>query len=67
MGKSAESTHEGNLVGETQPIVAAPLQGDLASVGFEKAGIANQTEARDVRVGDRQGSVRNKRSLRPNS
>ena len=43
--------------------VAAPPQGDLASVGFEKAGIANQTVARDVGIGDRQGSVRNKRSF----
>ena len=42
-------------------IVAASPQGDLASVGFEKAGIANQTGARDVGVGDRHGSVRNKR------
>ena len=49
---SAEHTHEGDLVGETQPIVAAPPQGDLASDGFEKAGIANQTGARDVGVGD---------------
>ena len=51
------------LVGETQTIVAAPQQGDLASVGFEKAGIANQTGSRDVGIGDRQGSVRKKRSL----
>ena len=61
LGKSAEHTHEGDLVGETQPIVAAPPQGDLAAVGFGKAGIANQTGARDVGVGDRHGSVRNKR------
>ena len=60
---SAEPLHKGDLVGETQSIVAAPPQGDLASVGFEKAGIANQTGARDVGVGDRQGSVRNKRPL----
>ena len=61
LGKSAEPTHEGDRVGETQSLVAAPPQGDLASVGFEKTGIANQTGARDVGVGDRQGSVRNKR------
>ena len=60
---SAKPTHEGDLVGETQSIVAAPPQGDLASVGFEKTGIANQTGARDVGVGDRHSSVRNKRSL----
>ena len=47
--------------------MAAPPQGDLASIGFEKAGIANQTGARDVGVGDRQGSVRNKRTLWHNS
>ena len=40
--------------------VAAPPQGDLAAAGFEKAGIANQTGARDVGVGDRHGFVRNK-------
>ncbi len=57
LGKSTEHTHEGDLVGETQSIVAAPPQGDLASVGFQKAGFANQTGARDVGVGDRQGSV----------
>ncbi len=50
-----------------QSIVAAPPQGDLASIGFQKAGITNQTEARGVGVGDRQGSVRNKRPSRPNS
>ena len=60
---SAEHTHEGDRVDETQSIVAAPPQGDLASVSFEKAGIANQTGARNVGVGDRQGSVRKKRSL----
>ncbi len=48
----AEYTHEGNLVGETQSIVAASPQGDLASVGFKKAGSANQTGSRDVGVGD---------------
>ena len=60
---SAEPTHEGDLAGETQSIVAAPPQGDLVSVGFEKAGIANQTGARDVGIGDRQGFVSNKRTL----
>ena len=60
---SAEHTHEGDQVGETQSIVAAPPQGDFASIGFEKVGIANQTGARDVGAGDRQSSVRNKRSL----
>ena len=49
-------------IGETQSIVAAPPQGDLASVGFEKAGIANQTGARGVVIGGRHSSVRNKRS-----
>ena len=58
---SAEHTHEGDRVDETQSSVAVPPQGDLASIGFEKAGIANQTGARDIGVGDRQGSVRNKR------
>ena len=37
-------------LGENQLIVAAPLQGDFASVGFEKAGIANQTGAREVGI-----------------
>ena len=39
------------------------IRSDLASVGFEKVGIANQTGPGKVGVGDRQGSVRNKRSL----
>ena len=52
---SAEHTHEGDWVGEIQSIVMAPQQGDLASIGLEKAGIANQTDARDVGVGDRHG------------
>ena len=67
MGKSAEHTHEGDLVGEPQLIVAAPPQGDLAAVGLEKAGFANQTGARDVGVGDRHGAVRNKRAFWLNS
>ena len=54
----AEHTHEGDLVGETQSIVAAPPQGDLASVGFKKAGIANQTGSRG------QGKWRDPRSFR---
>ena len=41
--------------------MAAPQQGDLASVVFGKAGIVNQTEAIDVGTEDRQGSIRNKR------
>ncbi len=52
---SAEHTHEGDWVGEIQSIVMAPQQGDLASIGLEKSGIANQTDARDVGVGDRHG------------
>ena len=38
LGKSAEHTHEGDLVRETQPVVGAPPQGDLSSVGLEKGG-----------------------------
>ena len=64
---SADLAHEGDLVGETQSIVAAPPQGERTAVGFEKAGIPNQTEARDVGTGDLQGSVRNKRTLWHNS
>ena len=63
LGKSAEHTHERDLVRETQLIVVAPTPGDLASVGREKGGIANQAGAGNVRVGDRHGSVRNKRSF----
>ncbi len=44
-----QSVRRGPLVGETQSVVAAPPQDDLASVGFEKTGIANQTGARDSR------------------
>ena len=46
----AENTHEGDLAGETRSIVAAPPQGGLPSVGFQKADIANQTGARDVGI-----------------
>ena len=60
-GKSAEHAHEGDLVREPQLIVAAPPPGDLASVGLEEAGIADQTGAGDVGVGGRHDSVRNKR------
>ena len=35
LGKSPEHTHEGDLVREAQPIVGAPPQGDLSSVGLE--------------------------------
>ena len=48
LGKSPEHTHEGDLVREAQPIVGAPPQGDLSSVGLEKGGIANQAGAGDV-------------------
>ena len=67
LGTSAEHTHDGDLVGDPQLIVAAPPQGDLASVGLEKAGFAHQTGARDVGVGDRHGAVRHKRTFWPNS
>ena len=67
LGTSAEHTHDGDLVGDPQLIVAAPPQGDLASVGLEKAGLANQTGARDVGIGDRHGAVRHKRTFWPNS
>ena len=63
LGKSAEHTHERDLVRETQLIVVAPTPGDLVSVGREKGGIANQAGAGNVRVGDRHGSVRNKRAF----
>ena len=42
LGEPPEHTHEGDLVREAQPIVGAPSQGDLLSVGLEKGGIANQ-------------------------
>ena len=64
--KSAEHTHEGDLVGETQPVVVAPPPGDLAPVGLEEAGVANQTRAGDVGIGGRHDSVRNKRPFWPN-
>ena len=67
LGTSAEHTHDGDLVGDPQLIVAAPPQGDLASVGLEKAGLANQMGARDVGIGDRHGAVRHKRTFWPNS
>ena len=39
------------------------IRSDLASAGFEKAGSVNQTGARDVGVGNRHSSVRNKRTI----
>ena len=48
-------THERDLVRETQLIVVAPTPGDLASVGREKGGIANQAGAGNVRVGNWRG------------
>ena len=62
-GESAEHTHEGDLVRETQPVVGAPPQGDLAAVGLEEGGIADQAGAGDIGVGDRHGSVREKRAF----
>ena len=42
LGEPPEHTHEGDLVREAQPIVGAPPQGDLSSVGLEEGGIADQ-------------------------
>ena len=64
---SCEHTHAGDLARETEPIVVALRQSDLAAGGLEKAGFANQTGARDVGVGDRHGAVRHKRQFWPNS
>ena len=50
-----EHTHEGDLVREAQPIVGAPPQGDLSSVGLEEGGIADQAGAGDIGIGDRHG------------
>ena len=55
LGEPPEHTHEGDLVREAQPIVGAPPQGNLSSVGFEEGGIADQAGAGDVGVGDRHG------------
>ena len=67
VGTSAEHTHDGDLGGDPQVSGAAPPPGDLASGGLEKAGVANQTGARDVGGGDRHGAVRHKRTFWPNS
>ena len=67
LGELPEHTYEGDLVREAQPIVGAPPQSDLSSVGLEEGGIADQAGAGDVGVGDRHGSVRNKRPFWPNS
>ena len=53
----------GDLVGEAQPIVEAPPQGVLSSVGLKEGGIADQAGAGDVGIGDRHGSVRHKCSF----
>ena len=63
-GEDQGQTRAGvHLVVDLASADAAPPQGDLASVGFEKADIANQAAAGDVGTGDRQGPVRNKRTL----
>ncbi len=67
LGEPPEHTHEGDLVREAQPIVGAPPQGDLSSVGLKEGGIADQAGTGDVGVGDRHSSVRNKRPFSPNS
>ena len=67
LGEPPEHTHEGDLVREAQPIVGAPPQGDLSSVGLEEGGIADQARPGDVGVGDRHSSVRNKRPFWLNS
>ena len=45
-GESAEHPHEGDLVREPQPVVGTPPQGDLAAVGLEEGGIADQPRSR---------------------
>ena len=65
--ESAEHTHEGELVRETQPVVGTPPQGDLAAVGLEEGGIADQAGAGNIGVRYRHGSVSNKRTFWPNS
>ena len=55
LGESAEHTHEGDLVRETQPVVGGPPKGDLSPVGLEKGGIADQAGAGDVGTARRQG------------
>ena len=63
LGEPPEYAHEGDLVRETQPVVGTPPQGDLAAVGLEEGGIADQAGAGNVGVGDRHGSVREKRAF----
>ena len=48
LGKSSEHAHEGDLVGEPEPIVSTPSFGDLLPVGLEEAGVADQPRAGDV-------------------
>ena len=64
---SCEHTHAGDLACETEPIVVAMRQSDLAAGGLEKAGIAHQPGTGDVGVGARYGAVRHKRTFWPNS
>ena len=64
---SCEHTHAGDLACETEPIVVAMRQSDLAAGGLEKAGIAHQPGTGDVGVGAMHGAVRHKRTFWPNS
>ena len=61
-GKSADHAHEGDLVGESEPIVSTPSFGDFLPVGLEEAGVADQPRAGDV--GGGHDSVRGKRAFR---
>ena len=54
LGEPPEHTHEGDLVREAQPIVGAPPQGDLSSVGLEHAQqIAGHASPRTTKLYDR--------------
>ena len=56
-GESAEHTHEGDLVRETQPVVGTPPQGDLAAVGLEEGRLADQAGLNSSAAGNMTRSV----------
>ena len=63
LGEPPEHTHEGDLVREAQPIVGAPPQGDLSSVGLEEGGIADQAWTGETGTALSVTNVRSRRTV----
>ena len=51
--KASENANEGDLVGESEPVVGSPALRNLSPVVYEEAAVADETGSGDVEVGDR--------------